>query len=106
MAAFRLAGRRALGAADPRQAALGGVGPRRTLERLAIGHLAGRLPESFEHRLRPLVGRTERVEPERRLAFRERVRDALAEAQHPLLDALPAAAARGPTGRGRLEDVR
>src|SRR5207247_8717605 len=105
MAAFGLAGRSTLGAADPGQAPGGRVAAGRTLERLRIGRALTRLREGLEHRLGPFVGGAQRVEPERRLTLREGVGDALAETHPPLLDGPPATAALGATGRGWLEDV-
>src|SRR5438046_38382 len=105
MAAFGLAGRSALGAADPGQAPVGRVAACRALESIRIGRALARLLEGLEHRLGPLVGAAQRMEPEGRLTLRERVGNALAEAHFSLLDGPPTAAALGATGRGRLEGV-
>src|SRR6266487_4751195 len=86
MAALGLAGRGALGAADPGQAPVGRVAACRALERLRVGRALARLCEGLEHRLGPLVGGAQRMEPERRLPLREGVGDALAETHFSLLD--------------------
>jgi len=79
---------------------------RRALEALPLGHVRWRFHESLEQRLRPLVGRAQWMEPQRHLALRKGVGQALAEAQLPALDGLSAAAALGAAASGGFEEVR
>src|SRR6266568_9550944 len=98
-AALRLRARRALGAVDPREAPVRKARARRAREALPAGHVRGRFREGLKQRLRPLVGRAHRMEPQRHLALRKGVGQALAEAQLPALEDLSAAAAFGAAAR-------
>src|SRR5438445_11173453 len=104
-AALRLRARRALGAVDPREAPVREARARRALEALPVGRVRGRFHQGLKQRLRPLVGRARRMEPQRHLALRKGVGQALAEAQLATLDALSAAAALGATASGCFEEV-
>src|SRR6266581_2921680 len=104
-AALRLRARRALGAVDPREAPVREARARRALEALPAGHVRGRFREGLKQRLRPLVGRAHRMEPQRHLALRKGVGQALAEAQLPALEDLSAAAALGAAASGGFEEV-
>src|SRR6266540_5992003 len=105
-AALLLRARRALGAVDPREAPVREARARRALEALPVGHVRGRFREGLKQRLRPLVGRARRMEPQRHLALRKGVGQALAEAQLSALEDLSAAAALGAAARGGFEEMR
>src|SRR6266849_5927066 len=104
-AALRLRARRALGAVDPREAPVRQARARRALKALPVGRVRGRFHQGLKQRLRPLVGRARRMEPQRHLALRNGVGKALAETQHSTLNGLSAAAALGAAARGGFEEV-
>src|SRR5690606_9884870 len=104
IAATRAAGRRALGACEPRQPPVLDAFAGDALEMRRF--LGGRGVERLEQRLGALVRGARQVKPERHLAVAERVRLPLAEPQGPFLDRLTAAAALRAAARGGLDDMR
>ena len=104
-AAFGLAARRALRSADPRQAPVRELLACCLLEALALRYVFARFRQTLEQRFRPLVGGTERMEPDRHFPVGERIRQPLAESQLTARDCGRAAAALGAATRGGFEDV-
>ena len=72
-------------------------------KRLRVGHVFFRILERGEQNLRALERATLQVIPDRHRAFRERIRELLAETKRPLLDVLVAAATLRATARRHLD---
>ena len=105
MPATGLAGGRALGSVDARQAPVRGTRARDVLERRAFRNHGRRRVERLKKRLRALVGRTAWMEPEGHVALAEQVGQSLAKAQLASAQRLAAGAALGaPACRG-FKDV-
>src|SRR5262249_41664656 len=98
--------RRALGAVDARQPAVGGAELGAVFELRAVGNVRRRRRERFQQRGRPLARRAQQMEPQRHLAVGERIRQPFAEPQLALRDRSRAAAAPAAAARRRLEDMR
>ena len=103
MPAASTSGRRALNPVDPWQSQMRCAFARISGKRLRVGHVFFRILERGEQNLRALERATLQVIPDRHRAFRERIRELLAETKRPLLDVLVAAATLRATARRHLD---